>query len=119
MDDTLKRLMEICAEAGIESKSGIAHAFNVLPQHVNNWAKSGVPLHVMIKAQEVFSVNASWLVAGKGHKYLRDPISIKTESRDITTEVIDMLSDFDVDDADLWLATVKANANKKRRTFKE
>ena len=50
--------------------SDFAAQRSIMPQHVHNWFKRGIPLARLDETAELFCVNRRWLHFGEGPKYL-------------------------------------------------
>lgn len=125
MTDDFKRLeiaaREIC---GLEKSSQIArhlfgHDDSQRDQKLNNWKSRGIPRGEVLDVAKKLGCNPYWLRDGEGNMAADTDMSefqIKsTETRDLQAEAIQLLADMDGDDADVWLVTAKAAANKARR----
>ncbi len=67
--DRLKTLLQDCHL----SPSDLALHRNVLPQHVNNWIRRGVPVARIDDIAQLLCVHSRWLRTGMGPKYRFPP----------------------------------------------
>lgn len=51
---------------GLQGQAGVARAFGVSSQVINNWEARGMSQRGMLKAQEIIGCSATWLESGDG-----------------------------------------------------
>ncbi len=66
MHKTMERLYAAAEKKGVIGQTNVAKAMDETPQTVNNWESRGVSKNGMMKAQNIFFVDANWLATGEG-----------------------------------------------------
>jgi len=72
MHKTMERLYAAAEKKGVIGQTNVAKAMDETPQTVNNWESRGVSKNGMIKAQNIFFVDANWLATGIDGNYRED-----------------------------------------------
>lgn len=129
MADDYNRLIQAAqALLGISTPSEIGRLIGAYDQKMTNWKTRGIPRAEIMDISEKIGCDPFWLRDGKGTMTIAAYPSASTRSyqvreklpaQDLHAEVVYHLSAMDIDDQNVWIATITAASNKARKVIQE